>query len=176
MWARALPLAALAGCAPIHPSAVPTEDLSGCTTECGLFAPFVHGRSCGEFQEAESRTLHAFDRYVANWTRSRTCAALDRWSVFVAPDADRNGVFRSPDDGTRVMGQTFMEYRTVFVGLQNWGDSSLSHELAHVVSWTIEHDSSHDLWTERNICTAINMASDHFHCIYDEPKAGEVLR
>lgn len=157
-------------------AALPLEDTQGCTTRCGLFAPRADENSCKELQKLEDKALAEFQQAVTTWTRAKTCPVLFGWTVLIWPGADRDGAFNSPFDRAWVLGQTLLYRKLILVGLPKWGDSALVHELAHVISWTLEHDLTHDNWVERGICHAINFASDHFHCDYGKPSQGRLIR
>ena len=152
----------------------------GCTTTCGLQAPLERGNSCVQLQEFENRVLSSFTFYVAGWSQDRVCAAFAGWSVFIWSPVDHlNHAFSSPIDGQFVLGQTWQPKHLILVGTNVWGDSALAHELAHVADHALgtkDENDAHKRWTERGVCRAINIASDHFHCDYKDPSYGWLVR
>lgn len=158
-------------------AAAPIE--GGCVTTCGLRAPLeTDVNTCAALQRYEDAALDAFERYVSGWERYKTCPLLKGWKVLVRLDADYQGNWVTPD-GMSLLGLTELDTLTVFVGLNMWVDSSLAHELGHV----IEHGLSpgkvvgdHKNWTERRICDAVNSVSRWFHNDCSNPGYSWVYR
>lgn len=161
----------LASCASVRPEPAPL----GCTTRCGLFAPLANAEQCQALQAFESKAVRQFAADVPAWTADKTCKALDGYTVMPWPHVGPRDVMLGAADHP-ITGRTYLKRSLIFVSTQTWGDSALAHELAHAVSWELEGDASHDNWTARGICHAINMASDHFHCDYSAPQQGWVMQ
>lgn len=126
-----------------------------CTTRCGMKA-YVIG-DCQGFQEAEDRTLLAYEAHVQGWTYAKTCAALKGWNVLVWPEVDAQGSWKF--HGLQVLGLSACALKRSFVGTEHWDISALSHELGHAIQCTLDPGKNHRGWTPQGLCAAINEAS-----------------
>lgn len=109
-----------------------------CQTRCGL--RLYGSNDCRGLQVAEDRAIEVYSERF-----SSVCDKFENWNVFVQPSGfEVTGWNSSAHDGG-ALGLTFCKEKEMQVETDDWPNSSLSHEIVHLLEWCGQvHDSGDD--------------------------------
>jgi hypothetical protein len=106
------------------------EDKYACKTACGLLVrnPVPANWTCPRIQETEDLARRMFKYYAKDQRLVGSCESLARYELQVV-----NEDWWTEPDGAQVSGRTFCFSGQVKVNKRNPNQSSLSHEMAHIL-------------------------------------------
>lgn len=133
-----------------------------CVTPCGLelLTAGATAWSCPALAEAEAASIEAFDAHVTDVRFRNACALLKGWRLVIMPGADWVDPYKR-----NVSGETNCDSWLVQVGERPPLQSSLPHELAHVIQRCMptpfegslpESQAAHANWDRDGINAAID--------------------
>lgn len=123
-----------------------------CVSKSGLELEGVSPEACATIDDYEDRVMYAFEKHVRGWTYAGMAKALEGVRVSIHQGADAEGAWYSPRHKSWIAGLAHCApFFTIEVGLDDWPNSSLAHEMAHI----FDACRNHCRWSDRGIYPGI---------------------